>query len=894
MTKALTAASSFDTAITPQSGEKANEALFEACFQALANRTRYLYDNIGASGPSLAVNQVYGRSSSGSAGGKAATDFAFSLMALADAISHADALHTKGSDIASAAVTNIAGATGMFVHITGTTTITSFGTAAAGVVRVVRFADALTLTHNATSLVLPAGGSDITTATNDVAIAVSEGSGNWRVVSYQRASGFALVGSMGSTTFVGMTDTPGSFSGQAGKIPAVNSGESALEFVHQNVFPVASIHYLNHSLSGLDMSDYSVGEGDIVVLRSQTDPTENGPWVASSGAWSRLAPWDTAAGFANGQVFVSSGISTGTGGAPGAVIVDTVPTTVGSDPIVFRSLYRPWTTETSINFGVPIKADSIVVGGGSLNADACASFNSTTKGVELPGLSSTNRDAMTFPPAGMLIYNSTTGQLEWRNSAGSWDPRFATLRVGDTGAQVGVLDIESTDAITTPLLTLKNTTTSLDVDVRGGSGVPTYSAKPGSIYIRGGAGNAEVYVNVSTTNPGTTWSKLGDGRTYSDTISGTTYTLTDADSGRNLVFTNPTGCTVTAPAGLADGFSCLLTQLRIGGAVTVNAGVSAAVNNRSGHTKTAGRYAQISLLHIGSDEFILSGDTESHSTILDYVPVTNLKLALSTARVLKSTYAGPLVEVEEDGGSTTHGIGVDANGELDTSDLASFCGANLGTVKTAYDQAGGSTSYDYAQATSSSQPQIYDGAAVETLGGKPAMVFDGTDDVLTRSDALGEAGNNPAMDVFIAFTAPTTATSDALWSLGTGLGAIVAICVESSTQVAVRYGDGNRVLSFLGLDLTTGPHVLHMRRAAGAAYDEVDITIDGVAGSPVSTSGTTTLSLGSASDIGDNATYSPLNCVVGELLVFAAAVGNALITADAAVISADMRSFWGV
>jgi hypothetical protein len=99
---------------------------------------------------------------------------------------------TKGADLASAATTDLGSATGTFVHVTGTTTITSLGTAPQGVRRVVRFAGALTLTHNATSLILPTGAS-ITTAANDTAVFVSEGSGNWRCISYQRATGQPLV-----------------------------------------------------------------------------------------------------------------------------------------------------------------------------------------------------------------------------------------------------------------------------------------------------------------------------------------------------------------------------------------------------------------------------------------------------------------------------------------------------------------------------------------------------------------------------------------------------------------------------------------------------------------------------------------------------------------------------
>lgn len=98
-----------------------------------------------------------------------------------------DALSTKGSNIASAATTNIATATGRYVNITGTATITALGTAAAGVIRVLMLNGA-TLTHNGTSLILP-GGVNIVSTAGDVAIMVSEGSGNWRCVSYQSVAG---------------------------------------------------------------------------------------------------------------------------------------------------------------------------------------------------------------------------------------------------------------------------------------------------------------------------------------------------------------------------------------------------------------------------------------------------------------------------------------------------------------------------------------------------------------------------------------------------------------------------------------------------------------------------------------------------------------------------------
>lgn len=96
------------------------------------------------------------------------------------------------TDIVSAATCDLGSIATIGVNITGTTGITSFGTTGASLLRIVKFAGILTLTHNATSLILPTG-ANITTAVGDTLIALSDGSDNWTVVAYQRASGAALV-----------------------------------------------------------------------------------------------------------------------------------------------------------------------------------------------------------------------------------------------------------------------------------------------------------------------------------------------------------------------------------------------------------------------------------------------------------------------------------------------------------------------------------------------------------------------------------------------------------------------------------------------------------------------------------------------------------------------------
>jgi hypothetical protein len=100
-------------------------------------------------------------------------------------------LASKGADIASATTTDIAGTSGFYNDVTGTTTVTGLGTVAAGVHKVIKFEGALVLTHNATSLILP-GATNITTADGDVAWFISEGSGNWRCLSYMKANGSHL------------------------------------------------------------------------------------------------------------------------------------------------------------------------------------------------------------------------------------------------------------------------------------------------------------------------------------------------------------------------------------------------------------------------------------------------------------------------------------------------------------------------------------------------------------------------------------------------------------------------------------------------------------------------------------------------------------------------------
>ncbi len=96
------------------------------------------------------------------------------------------------NSVASAATADLCAVNPAYLNITGTTAITSFGsTCQTGVWKRIQFAGALTLTYNATTLILPTG-ANIVTAAGDTADVIALGSGNWIVTNYQRATGAAL------------------------------------------------------------------------------------------------------------------------------------------------------------------------------------------------------------------------------------------------------------------------------------------------------------------------------------------------------------------------------------------------------------------------------------------------------------------------------------------------------------------------------------------------------------------------------------------------------------------------------------------------------------------------------------------------------------------------------
>lgn len=121
--------------------------------------------------------------------------------------------------------------------------------------------------------------------------------------------------------------------------------------------------------------------------------------------------------------------------------------------------------------------------------------------------------------------------------------------------------------------------------------------------------------------------------------------------------------------------------------------------------------------------------------------VTNLLLddypnaaAAFSVRKLDKDYTGNCMRIRRDSDDAETDIGFDSSGDLDTSAISTHGGASACYVTTWYDQSGNSN--NATQSTAGSQPQIYNGTAVITENGKPALEFDGSNDNLDVGSSI--------------------------------------------------------------------------------------------------------------------------------------------------------------
>lgn len=189
------------------------------------------------------------------------------------------------------------------------------------------------------------------------------------------------------------------------------------------------------------------------------------------------------------------------------------------------------------------------------NASAKLEVAATDKGFLLPRMTSAQRTAITTPANGLLVYQTD----------------------GVTGFYVN----------------------------SGTSASPTWT-RVTMDWVRTGNDIAYTAGNVSTTG------NLTGGNASTSTISGFAanvatitgaYSITAADNGKILQSTASSAITVTIPSGLPTGFNCTVVQMGAG-QITF----SGTYVNRTGFNKTASQYSVVSILHLGSNSIIVTGE----------------------------------------------------------------------------------------------------------------------------------------------------------------------------------------------------------------------------------------------------------------------------------------------
>ena len=192
------------------------------------------------------------------------------------------------------------------------------------------------------------------------------------------------------------------------------------------------------------------------------------------------------------------------------------------------------------------------------NASAKLEVSSTDKGLLIPRMTSAQRGFISLPANGLLVYQTDGVIGFYVNSGTSASPSW--LRINTDWTKSGN-DI----SFTTGNISTTGTLT-------GGS----------ASTLSGFAAN----INSITT--------------------GTTYSLLSSDNGKVININVAGAFTLTVPSSLPVGFNCTVVQYGTGQISLATSGTT--LRNRNSYTKSAGQFSIITIINMGSETYITSGE----------------------------------------------------------------------------------------------------------------------------------------------------------------------------------------------------------------------------------------------------------------------------------------------
>ena len=293
---------------------------------------------------------------------------------------------------------------------------------------------------------------------NDLTDVDTTGLADQDVLTYDSASGTWVPAAV-STDFIGLTDTPASYSGQAGRFARVNSGETAVEFTDQIIETVSGEPAPNtFDLNDLGDVNAAPAGGQALVYDSAS-----GVWVAGTVDSGSIS----AAGTDRQIQFNSAG-------------------SFGADAnFVYNTLGA---------FGI---------GTASPDASAIMDLTSSDRGFLPPRMDTTARNAISSPAEGLIVYNSTSNTVDYYDGS-AWTSFASTAGSVSTAGSEGDLQFNSSGELgAVSGLNFNVASGTLSVDSIVNIGGTTGAAAPvGAVAVGSGGSGSSSFVGL-TDSPAT-------------------------------------------------------------------------------------------------------------------------------------------------------------------------------------------------------------------------------------------------------------------------------------------------------------------------------------------------------------------------------------------------------
>jgi hypothetical protein len=281
------------------------------------------------------------------------------------------------------------------------------------------------------------------------------------------------------------------------------------------------------------------------------------------------------------------------------------------------------------------------------HASAKLDVTSTDKGFLPPRMTSSQRTSIQSPAAGLMVYQTDGTAGLYYNNGSAWiyiinsSTNVLSVVNGGTGTTTstgtGSVVLNTNATLANPTLTSPTLGVASGTSLALSGTTSSTSPSSGALTVAGGFGVAgQIYAGgiqntpIGNTNASsgsfttivasgniTATGNLTGGNSSSSSISGfaanivsisADYPITSADNGKVIQSTGGTAITITIPNSLPNGFNCTVVQMGSGQITFSRSTFTPSIINRTGFNKTASQYSVVSILHLGSNNILVTGE----------------------------------------------------------------------------------------------------------------------------------------------------------------------------------------------------------------------------------------------------------------------------------------------